>query len=203
MAKLERTSKQAKLIAEELASGILGIPEIQRDYVWSERQAIDLIDSMYKQYPTGLILLWKPTRLPKLRTKNEITPNYLILDGQQRITSLEKIFSGKIKILFDIEKETFQKYTSKSSLAKNLIPVNDILKDMYPIAEKIKEDVHLDHSEIYKRLDSVRRIGDYEFPVMIMNTDNYYEVTESFIRLNSKGTVLRTTELAMAKLAFN
>jgi len=203
MAKLERTSKQAKLIAEELSSGVLGIPEIQRDYVWREGQAIDLIDSMYKQYPTGLILLWKPTILPKLRTRNDITPNYLILDGQQRITSLEKIFSGEIKILFDIEKEIFQKYTLKSSLSQNLIPVNDILEDMYPIAERIKEDIHLDNSDIYKRLDNVRRIGDYEFPVMIMNTDNYHEVTESFIRLNSKGTVLRTTELAMAKLAFN
>lgn len=203
MAKLERTSKEAKLIADELASGILGIPEIQRDYVWRESQAIDLVDSMYKSYPTGLILLWKPTTLPKLRTTNNVKPNYLILDGQQRITSLERIFSGKIRILFDIEKESFQRYTLKLSSLKHLVLVNDILDDMYKVAEKIKNHVNLLDKEIYGRLDHVRKIKDYEFPVMIMNTDNYYEVTESFIRLNSKGTVLRSTELAMAKLAFN
>lgn len=203
MAKLERTSKQAKLIAEELTSGVLGVPEIQRDYVWKEAQSVDLIDSMYKQYPIGMILLWKPTTLPKLKNNNDKEPNYLILDGQQRITTLEKIFSGEIKLLFDIEHENFQKQTNVLLKHDWLIPVKDILDDMYKVYDDISNKIGLSPNIIMGRLDSVRKVGDYEFPVMIMNTDNYEEITESFIRLNSKGTVLRSTELAMAKLAFH
>lgn len=203
MAKLERTSKQAKLIADELTSGVLGVPEIQRDYVWRELQGVDLIDSMYKQYPIGMILLWRPTTLPKLRGNNKKDPSYLILDGQQRITTLEKIFSGEIKLLFDVKNEVFQKQTSKLLDYDNLVPLKDVFDDAFSVYESIANKVNLDNAIVFERLNSLKKIPEYEFPVMIMNTDNYEEITESFIRLNSKGTVLRSTELAMAQLAFH
>ena len=98
MAELERTDKEAISLVRELKTGVLGVPEIQRDYVWKVQQAIDLLDSMYRQYPIGLILLWKPSKLPKLRSDNAINPNYLILDGQQRITTLEKVFDNEIQL---------------------------------------------------------------------------------------------------------
>lgn len=202
MAELERTVKQAKLLTDELSSGVLGIPEIQRDYVWKESQAVDLVDSMYKQYPVGMILLWKPTTLPKLRNGNK-NPNYLILDGQQRITTLEKIFSGKIKVLFDVKNETFYKQTSPLLKNSNLVSVKDIFKDPFTVYQSVEDKIELDKPLILERITLVKDIGKYDFPVMIMNTDNYEEITESFIRLNSKGTILRSTELAMAKLAFH
>lgn len=60
MAKLERTEKPINVIIEERRRGELGLPEIQRGYVWKQTQVRDLIESMYKEYPCGLILLWKP-----------------------------------------------------------------------------------------------------------------------------------------------
>lgn len=70
MADLERTNKPVSVLINDFQDGILGVPEIQRDYVWSQTKACDLIDSIYHNYPSGLILLWKPKTLPKLRSKH-------------------------------------------------------------------------------------------------------------------------------------
>jgi len=57
--------------------------------------------------------------------------------------------------------------------------------------------------EYLKRLSRLERIKEYRYPVMIIHTDDYEEITESFIRVNSRGTRLRESELAMAQLAFH
>ena len=60
MAKLERTEKPMNVLLGELKTGELGLPEIQRGYVWYRTQVRDLLESMYREYLCGLILLWKP-----------------------------------------------------------------------------------------------------------------------------------------------
>jgi uncharacterized protein with ParB-like and HNH nuclease domain len=118
MAKLERTDKPVSVLLEELGKGVLGLPEIQRSYVWNRPQARDLVDSLYREYPSGLILLWKPKELPELRNtslgeNSGRAPDFLILDGQQRLTSLKKVFSGEIDVYFNVEEESFQIYSPK------------------------------------------------------------------------------------------
>ena len=131
MAELERTDKPVTLLVKELKSGVLGVPEIQRDYVWKSQQAIDLLDSMYRKYPIGLILLWKPSTLPLLRNKNESKriPDYLILDGQQRITTLEKVFSGEISISFNVKTENFQKTNGNLGFNNHWVNIKDVIED--------------------------------------------------------------------------
>lgn len=206
MAELERTDKQANLLVKELKSGSLGVPEIQRDYVWKTQQAIDLLDSMYRQYPIGLILLWKPSVIPKLRNKHERNPDYLILDGQQRITTLEKVFSGEIPVSFNVADETFQKTSSNAGINSCWVSVKDVLEDAFGVISELNKIHKLSNEEqnsCFRKLERLKNIKNYTFPVMIMHTDDYEEITESFIRLNSQGTRLRKTELAMAKLAFH
>jgi hypothetical protein len=57
--------------------------------------------------------------------------------------------------------------------------------------------------EYLYRLSALEKIKEYRYPVMIIHTDDYEEITESFIRVNSRGTRLRESELAMAQLAFH
>jgi len=64
MAKLERTDKPISVLVDEIRKGYGSLPEIQRGYVWNKTQARDLIDSLYKEYPSGLILLWKTESPP-------------------------------------------------------------------------------------------------------------------------------------------
>lgn len=217
MAKLERTDKPVSVLLEELGRGELGFPEIQRSYVWNRPQARDLIDSLYREYPSGLILLWKPEELPELRQSSfeqaaERRLNYLILDGQQRLTSLKRVFDGEINVYFNVEEESFQIYSAKLKANPLWVSVKDAVnkgavkvwrelrKRLEPLSEGIEES-RLD--EYLDRLSRLEKIKEYRYPVMIIHTDDYEEVTESFIRINSRGTRLREAELAMAQLAFH
>ncbi|HPT58194.1 MAG TPA: DUF262 domain-containing protein [Fervidobacterium sp.] len=217
MAKLERTDKPVSVLLEELGKGALGLPEIQRSYVWNRPQARDLVDSLYREYPSGLILLWKPEELPELRNtslgeNSRREPDFLILDGQQRLTSLAKVFSGEIDVYFNVEEESFQIYSRKLKANPLWISVKDVINEGAVKAWrklKLQLDSHslqVDESKLYEyldRLSALEKIKEYRYPVMIIHTNDYEEITESFIRLNSRGTRLRESELAMAQLAFH
>ena len=212
MAKLERTDKPVSVLLEELERGELGLPEIQRGYVWNRPQARDLVDSLYREYPAGLILLWKPEELPELREgafeqTRERRLSYLILDGQQRLTSLKKVFDGTINVYFNVADETFQIYSAKLKANPLWVSVKDVItRGAIEVLDDLEEKLDLDRAmrRLYgQRLARLERIKDYRYPVMIIHTDDYGEVTESFIRINSGGTRLREAELAMARLAFH
>ncbi len=217
MAKLERTDKPVSVLLEELGGGALGLPEIQRSYVWNRPQARDLIDSLYREYPSGLILLWKPKELPEMRNAalnhgTNKTPDFLILDGQQRLTSLTKVFDGEIDVYFNVEEESFQIYSRKLKANPLWIPVKEVINEgAVKLWRKLKaqlnsHSVQVEESkldEYLDRLSALEKIKEYRYPVMILHTDDYEEITESFIRVNSRGTRLRGAELAMAQLAFH
>lgn len=216
MAKLERTDKPVNVLIEDISSGGVGLPEIQRGYVWNKSQARYLIDSLYRQYPSGLILLWKPKELPELREtsfehNSSKDPEFLILDGQQRLTSLKKVFDGEVEVYFNVEDESFQIYSRKLAANPLWISVKRVLddgavrvwRDLTSSLEKTSNNIDQETQNRYlDRLSALEKIKEYRYPVMIIHTDDYEEITESFIRVNSKGTKLKEAELAMAHLAF-
>jgi hypothetical protein len=217
MAKLERTEKPMNVLLEELKTGELGLPEIQRGYVWYRPQVRDFIESMYKEYPCGLILLWKPPAilLEKVQLREFLinkenipsgkNPSFLVLDGQQRLTSLMKVMEAATDIAFNLVDETFQVYSNKLKNNPQWIKVSKIM-NQGAIASwleiKSKDGLGLDDNTALTRLSRLERIKEYRIPVEILHTDDYEEVTESFIRINSRGTRLREAELALARLAF-
>jgi hypothetical protein len=216
MAKLERSDKPVSVLLEEFGRGKLGLPEIQRGYVWNKPQTRDLIDSLYHEYPSGLILLWKPpNELPELR-KSAISgvetekPEFLILDGQQRLTSLKKVFDGEIDVYFNVEDESFEIYSPKLKANPLWVSVKEVVnKGAVEVWLKLKQQLEshsprigeMELERYLKNLYALEKIKDYRYPVMIIHTEDYDEVTESFIRVNSKGTRLKEAELAMARLA--
>lgn len=218
MAKLERTEKSINVIIEERHRGELGLPEIQRGYVWKQAQARDLIESMYKEYPCGLILLWKPPSelLKNLKMKESIisseivsrdkVPTFLVLDGQQRITSILKVLDGSIEVYFNVEDEKFEIKSPKIKGNPYWISITRLFKEgATKIWRDLKKNIPNQNDEIYdlylERLTRIERIKEYRIPVEILHTDDYEEITEAFIRINSKGTKLREAELALAQLA--
>lgn len=80
--------------------GELRLPEIQRHYVWRATRVRDLLDSLYRGYPSGSILMWEtdepvPTRdFAIAQETNAFAGRKLLLDGQQRLTSLTAVLSG-------------------------------------------------------------------------------------------------------------
>ena len=81
--------------------GELQLPEMQRQYVWRATRVRDLLDSLYRGYPSGLILAWRTNEIVGTRDfavatdKSESKQTMLLLDGQQRLTSLSAVLNGK------------------------------------------------------------------------------------------------------------
>ena len=95
------SQKAIRELIDQYASETIMLPEMQRGYVWRKKQARDLLDSIYKDYPSGSILLWEQdedyeTRDSSIKIEETSKQNvrYLLLDGQQRLTSLVSMIKG-------------------------------------------------------------------------------------------------------------
>ena len=114
---------KAEAAVEELVGmierGELRLPEMQRRYIWRSTRVRDLLDSLYRGYPSGAILLWETDEDVPLQDfaitqqENPYQTIRLLLDGQQRLTSLSAVIRGQpvkvrgrkrpIEILFNLE----------------------------------------------------------------------------------------------------
>src|SRR5690606_36546289 len=75
-------------------SGEIAIPEIQRPFVWEAAQVRDLLDSLYKGYPVGYIIVWKNPNV-KLKDGSFSQGKKVLIDGQQRVTALSAALIGQ------------------------------------------------------------------------------------------------------------
>lgn len=141
--KFHNTSITIKGLLGLIEAKDIAIPEIQRPFVWKNSQVRDLIDSLYKGYPTGYIILWKNPNV-KLKDGTISSGKKVIIDGQQRITALmtaiaaQKVFNNefkesRVKIAFNpfaaleyakgnSEAEMFAVQTPAHIKSKNWIP---------------------------------------------------------------------------------
>src|SRR5437773_2622909 len=97
---------KAEASVEELVGmierGELRLPEMQRRYVWRATRVRDLLDSLYRGYPSGAILLWDTDEAVPLQEfavsqqSNPYKSTRLLLDGQQRLTSLSAVIRGEV-----------------------------------------------------------------------------------------------------------
>ena len=97
-------------ILDQIDLGSMALPEFQRGYVWNRDQVRDLMQSLYRRYPVGSLLVWiTRTENTSMRGDRSVAPSVveLILDGQQRITSLYGIIRGKSPKFFDGNPQTF------------------------------------------------------------------------------------------------
>jgi len=98
MAKAEATVEELVGMIER---GELRLPEMQRRYVWRSTRVRDLLDSLYRGYPSGGILLWETDEEVPLQAMavaqqaNPYESRRLLLDGQQRLTSLWAVIRGE------------------------------------------------------------------------------------------------------------
>lgn len=92
-------SYQLEHLLLEIQSGRLGLPDIQRPFVWKNSKVRDLFDSMLRGYPIGYLLLWESSGNGTSKQIGEdahshSSPSHLIIDGQQRLTSLYAVIKG-------------------------------------------------------------------------------------------------------------
>lgn len=197
------------------------IPEIQRPFVWKRSQVRDLIDSLYNGYPTGYIITWKN---PDVKTKDGGKANgkKVLIDGQQRVTALMAAISGKevldddfnkerIKIAFNplAEDETKRFAVQDASHLKDKKWIPDIsvlftacFKQRAFENEYANDNPGVDLDELSETLSRLKGIANRQIGVIELDASlEIDEVTEIFIRINSKGTALSQSDFVMSKMA--
>lgn len=206
-------------LIDQLLEGQIVIPSIQREYVWRENQIPPLLESIYRGYPIGSILIWQTSKAIPLKLAALIqqrTPPHIpmvLLDGQQRLTSLAwvwkpetRINGKKIDTRFDVTKETFKNPNSVEAKNPLLIPVRDLFgKDPNITLILEKAGIRGDHNLFgvyFQNLTKLNNaLNNYQMPVMTFTSDDYEEVSDVFARVNQGGRRLSKGDLINSAIA--
>jgi hypothetical protein len=253
---------KAEASVEELVGmverGELRLPEMQRQYVWRSPRVRDLMDSLYRGYPSGAILLWETDEAVPLQdmavtqAANPYAATRLLLDGQQRLTSLSAVIRGQpvkvrgrvkpIELLFNLEhperqeivtevdedaddeatendeadstedelqrrfeRMTFVVATSKLAALPQWVKVSDVFKSDSDTAflkgAGISGFDDPRYEKYSSRLAKLRSVRKYVYRMDVLERSlSYEEVTEIFVRVNSLGAKLRSSDLALAQI---
>jgi uncharacterized protein with ParB-like and HNH nuclease domain len=134
---VEKTERDIATLVAQISSGEIKLPEIQRAYVWKPTQVAKLIESLYRGYPSGSLLFWRTSEMPETRavaanapTGNPAVLPLYLLDGQQRLTSLHRVFNDhpEAQIVFNVETEAFQNQSAATKKDVRWIKVYDLIR---------------------------------------------------------------------------
>lgn len=209
-------------ILSQIDLGSYAMPVFQRGYVWNRDQVRKLMNSLYRGYPIGELLVWNTATDPSIsKGDGPLTPGNvnLILDGQQRMTSLygiirgypPKFFDGNemsfTNLYFNVRDEIFEFYmAAKMKNDPSWISVTELMLDgaaMF-VQKKMQEDPDnrlfwLDHMSSLVRLEGIKNIQIHVETVS--GPDKTIDiVVDIFNNVNSGGTKLSKGDLALAKI---
>ena len=217
---IQTLSQSIESLVMDVGQGKLLIPEMQRGYVWKATQVRDLFDSLYHQYPSGQLLVWETDDLPSGSRQASIeglqfgprSPR-LLLDGQQRLTSLTAVMLGKplvvrdvpkpIDIVFNIISEKFEVAVPRHTIQNKWVSLTRIFTEgsasaLFELALDLKSP---EAKTAHERLSQLENIKKYQYHINVLVHMSYTEVTSIFVRTNSGGTTLSNADLALAQIS--
>ena len=215
---------QLSTILDQIDMGSIALPEFQRGYVWNRDQVRNLMTSLYRRHPVGSLLVWE-TQTDQVADHARGDGNLaagtvkLLLDGQQRITSLYGIIRGRAPKFFDgnaqaftglyfnLEDEVFAFYMP-TRMDGNPLWVN-VTELMQPeglgraiTALSLNPDYATKLTSFIGRLNAIEGIKSREFHIeSVTGADKTVdEVVDIFNNVNSGGTKLSKGDLALARI---
>ena len=208
-------------LLSQIDSGSMLLPEFQRGYVWNRDQVRGLLRSLYLGYPVGGLLVWETeTTADDVRGTDEAVGNRtLLLDGQQRLTTLYGVVRGRppkffegdkntfLGLRFSVEDETFEFYSpAKMKGDPTWIDVTKLFQEdgLKPFIDEFNDPKYKERfPEYLKRLSELSNIVKREFHLeKIVGKDKTTDVVvDIFNRVNSGGTKLSKGDLALAKVS--
>lgn len=211
-------------ILDQIDLGAMALPEFQRGYVWNRDQVRGLMTSLYKRHPVGSLLVWV-TKTESAAVRGDATAPLgtveLLLDGQQRITSLYGIVRGEPPVFFDgnagaftglhfnLHDETFEFYAPlKMKENPAWVDVTDLMrKGIGDYTQRLLDvpEMKANLSEYINRLNRITGIREVEFHIeKVTGEDKTVDVVvDIFNQVNSGGTKLSKGDLALAKVCAN
>lgn len=217
------------LLLDYIAKGKLSLPDIQRPFVWKATQVRDLFDSLYRGFPVGTLMLWETGAKVGIKPvgggEMDMVPSLLIIDGQQRLTSLYSVIRGvpvmdhrfekkRIAIAFRPRDEAFEVAGAVTrSDPEFLSDITELwqssfkntVRTFFDRLEK-RSGTPLEETErdrLENRLDHVRDLRKIVSFEVIEMTEGASEedVAEIFIRINSKGVSLSQADFVLTLLS--
>ena len=212
---------QLESLLSQIDSGSMLLPEFQRGYVWNRDQVRGLLRSLYLGYPVGGLLVWETETSPEdvRGTDIAVGNRTLLLDGQQRLTTLYGVVRGRppkffegdpntfLGLRFSVEDETFEFYSpAKMKGDPTWIDVTRLFQEegLKPFIDEFSVPEYKDKfSDYLKRLSELSNILKREFHLeKIVGKDKTTDVVvDIFNRVNSGGTKLSKGDLALAKIS--
>jgi len=215
-----------KLI-EDIDRGEIALPDIQRPFVWTSAKVRDLFDSMYLGFPVGYLLFWANGAAPGARQigvgQRQAAARLLIVDGQQRLTSLFAVMKGlpvvgedhaehEIKIAFRPRDSTFSVADAAIRKDPEFLPDisqlwvgrrRQVEKDFLERLSAAREGLSSDEEEAMgEALDRLYDLHQYPFTALELAADlDEEQVAEVFVRINSKGVTLNQADFILTLMS--
>lgn len=208
-----------------ITSGALALPDIQRPFVWPQTKVRDLLDSMYRGFPVGQVMFWQTGADPGVRQigfdERSVVPYHLIVDGQQRLTSLYAVTTGKpvvredftqtvIKVAFNPFSEQFAiPDATTARQVEWLLDITALFRAFLPTVESyvarlrdhrgVTED---ERQHLFAVFDRVKDLSAYQFSVVELDASaDEEQVAEVFVRINSEGVVLNQADFILTLMS--
>ena len=216
-------------ILEKIDENQLFVPAFQREYVWKRDDAKQLIDSLVKSYPTGTMLTWETAKPPELKGPHRYDQKQgavkLLLDGQQRVTTLYMLIRGTIPPYYTaldigandtrdlfVQLETLELlYYMKTRMENNPLWQNIThvfqrkvrARDVVRALQARNETVTREREDrIDDNTRAIENILDREFPEQTIPIKaSIREAIDIFYKVNASGVALTDAELALAQIS--
>lgn len=208
--------------------GQIGLPDIQRPFVWKNAKVRNLFDSMYRGYPVGYLLFWENGAVEGVKAigtdLKQMVPSLLLVDGQQRLTSLFAVVKGipvirenysseKIEIAFNPLDETFE--VADAAIRKDKAYIHNIsavwakdadifeLTDNYLVNLATSREVTTeDTKRVRKAITKLQQLLSFPFTALqLASTVNEEQVSDVFVRINSEGKSLNEADFILTLMS--
>lgn len=215
-------------LISDIRIGAIALPELQRPFVWKNAKVRNLFDSMYRGFPVGFFLFWEPARIDGARAigtdGKQKTPRLLVVDGQQRLTSLYAVMTGtavvregydpeRIEISFNPLQEKFEVADATTRNNRLFLPNITAIWDPETDFDDLKEEYFTRLAEVQTLADEERRkarsalnrlekLSSYPFTALELTADvDEEQVSEVFVRINSEGKTLNQADFILTLMS--
>lgn len=215
-------------LVENIDTGFIGLPDIQRPFIWPNAKVRDLFDSMYKGFPVGYLLFWLNGAVDGHKQigegEKQVAPTLLIVDGQQRLTSLYAVLRAtpvvrndykheRIRIAFRPRDESFSVADAATDKNPEYIPdisklwasgqntyqfINEFMKKLKAAREVSQEE----EDQVSTAIGTLYNLLTYPFTALQLSAGlSEEQVAEVFVRINSKGIALNQADFILTLMS--
>lgn len=215
-------------LIEDIDLGRIGLPELQRPFVWPNVNVRDLFDSLYRGYPVGFLLFWKTGAEGALRKigtdTKQSTPELAIVDGQQRLTSLYAVIKGaevlranfkreRIQIAFNPLSRRFEVADAAIRKDRSFIPDISVLwaadfkagtfkRKFLAELREVRAVSETEEEAIDDAIDTLKALPGYSFTALTLSSSvDEQTIAEVFVRINGKGKALNQADFIMTLMS--